>query len=115
MCTTVRLFLAVCENVVDLRSQTGDDSTLLKTILKDDLLSAAIEERDPWLANIGFSLLKDYDKALSCLVVRIINLKSCSYAQVDGRLKSALSSRKLQDYDFLMPYAIRRLSFFMTI
>lgn len=69
MCTKVCLFLAMCENMVDSRRHTGDDSPLLKTILKDDLLSAAVEERDPWLANIGFTLLKDYDKALSCLAV----------------------------------------------
>jgi hypothetical protein len=61
-------FLRERDNMIDL-SSIGDDSPLLKTILNDDLISAAAEQNDPWLANVGYTLLKDYDKALSCLVV----------------------------------------------
>jgi hypothetical protein len=47
--------------------------------VNDYIIEGQQEKEDPWMLNLGYSLLKQWDKALACILVIIVVHQSFDY------------------------------------
>ncbi|KAJ3333967.1 regulator of (H+)-ATPase in vacuolar membrane [Blyttiomyces sp. JEL0837] len=87
----IQLAIVIC------RLFEGDDSPVLKDILSQTLLPAAIAKGDRWLSSIIFSLLKDKEKALYATIAPLDSLMESS-----GEKQSELQSSDSIDPPLLL-------------
>jgi RAVE protein 1 C terminal len=50
------------------RLKEGDGSPLYQKVIKTYFLPTALKEKDPWLASISYTLLKDYAQSILCVL-----------------------------------------------